>query len=630
MGQTTLPEVLRSHAVRQPRTRAFVFVDEHETETAVLTYGDLYARALAVAAALTRHCRPGDRALLLFPQSLDFIVAYFGCLYAQVVAVPVSPPRGNRIQEATRAIVRDCEPAAVLSIGPMAETVGPMLAAAAGPLPWLAVDELTGPDSGITASGMTDTEAVNGEPAEGGLTGSEAAGAAGTGAGGFRPLPCSPDSIAFLQYTSGSTATPKGVMVSHGNLLANQEMIKQAFGHDSVSTVVGWAPLFHDQGLIGNVLQPLYLGATAILLSPTAFIRWPLLWLSVISRYRAHTSGGPNFAFDACVARAARGNLPDLDLSCWKVAFNGAEPIHPATLRRFAETFAPFGFSGRALYPCYGLSEATLFVTGSRRGRGPRTIEVDAEALGHRRLVRLPKRDVPAVGFPAGGGRTLVGSGAPLTEDTVRIVDPETGRRCAPDEVGEIWVAGGQVAQGYWRRPATTAETFRAECVDEPGRPWLRTGDLGVLVDGELYVVGRIKDIVIIRGRNYYPQDIEHTAQSAHPALRPGGCAAFSVPAADGEKLVVVQEIRAACRQTADPADVAATIRAAVVREHGLALGDLVLTLPGRLQKTSSGKIMRAAARRRYLAGGFEVWAPRSPAATASAATAEPSAPVVA
>ncbi len=568
--RTLLPEILQSRAALEPANRAYVFLNEYEEEKAVLTYGDLHSRALAVAGQLSRHCRPGDRALLIFPQSLDFIVAYFGCLYAHVIAVPVNPPRKKRVQDATLSIVRGCEPSAVLTVSTMIESTRSYLEPACGDLHWFPVDQVTD---------AVDTS--------------------------FHPQPCSADSIAFLQYTSGSTSDPKGVMVSHGNLSANQEMIRRAFGHDQNSTFVGWAPLFHDQGLIGNVLQPLYLGTTSILMSPMAFIRWPLLWLSAISRYRAHTSGGPNFAFDACVARAARGNIPDLDLSCWKVAFNGAEPIRPETLRQFAEIFAPFGFSEKALYPCYGLAEATLLVTGSQKGRGPRTIEADIDALSHKRYVEAPD----------GHGRTLAGSGLVLPEESLRIVDPETGRQCPANQVGEIWVAGEHVAHGYWRRPEATADTFRAECDGESGRTYLRTGDLGLVLDRELYIVGRLKDLVIIRGRNYYPQDIEHTVQSSHPALKPGGCAAFSVPGSDGEKLVVVQEIKGEQRRKADATDVAASIRAAIMREHELSLSDLVLTLPGRLQKTSSGKIMRAAARKRYLEAGFEVWTPLTPSA---------------
>jgi len=566
--RTLLPEILQSRAALGPAKRAYVFLNENGEEKAILTYGDLHSRALTVARQLIQHCKPGDRALLLFPQSLDFIVAYFGCLYAHVIAVPVNPPRKNRIQDATRSIVRDCGPSAVLTVSAMLETTRPSLESLCGALHWLPIDQVT--DAADTS---------------------------------FHPQPCLADSIAFLQYTSGSTSDPKGVMVSHRNLSANQEMIQRAFGHDQHSTVVGWAPFYHDQGLIGNVLQPLYLGAISILMSPMAFIRWPLLWLSAISRYRAHTSGGPNFAFDACVARAARGNVPDLDLSCWKVAFNGAEPIRHETLRRFSETFAPFGFREEALYPCYGLAEATLLVTGSLKGRGPRTLEADVEQLSHKRYVKAP----------SGRVRTLAGSGRGLPEEELRIVDPETRRSCPANQVGEIWVAGEHVAQGYWRRPEATADTFQAECDGEIGHTYLRTGDLGLVVDGELYIVGRLKDLVIIRGRNYYPQDIEHTVQSSHPALKPGGCAAFSVLGADGEKLVVVQEIKREQRLEADAIDVAASIRAAITQEHELSVSDLVLTLPGQLQKTSSGKIMRAAARKRYLEAGFEIWAPRKP-----------------
>jgi acyl-CoA synthetase (AMP-forming)/AMP-acid ligase II len=558
-----LPEILQSRAALESAKKAYIFLNEDGEEKTTLTYGELHSRALAVAGRLSQRCQPGERALLLFPQGLDFIVAYFGCLYAQVIAVPINPPRRNRVQDATRSIVRDCEPSAVLTDSVMLKTIKPSLDLICGPLHWIPVDQVA------HAS--------------------------------FDPRPCSADSIAFLQYTSGSTSDPKGVMVSHRNLSVNQEMIRYAFDHDQHSTVVGWTPFFHDQGLIGNVLHPLYIGVTSILMSPMVFIRWPLLWLSVISRYRAHTSGGPNFAFEACVARAAKGNVPDLDLSCWKVAFNGAEPIHPGTLRRFSETFAHVGFREEALYPCYGLAEATLIVTGSRKGRGPRMLQVDTEELSRMRYVE------------ATGGRTLAGSGLVLPGEKLRIVDPETRRPCPPNQVGEIWIAGDHVAQGYWKRPEMSADTFHAVCDGETGRGYLRTGDLGLVVNGELYVVGRLKDLVIIRGRNYYPQDIEQTVQSSHPALQPGGCAAFAVPGAGGEKLVVVQEIKREHRLKADAADIAGSIREAVTREHELAVDDLALTVAGQLPKTSSGKIMRAATRKRYLDAGFEAWVPPRP-----------------
>nr|WP_271213033.1 fatty acyl-AMP ligase [Rhodococcus wratislaviensis]GLK39959.1 hypothetical protein GCM10017611_68300 [Rhodococcus wratislaviensis] len=512
-----LPDILQARAAHQPGDRAYVFLDERGAEAEVLTYCELYSRAVGVAAFLRGRCAPGDRAILMFPPGLDFVVAYFGCLYAHVVAVPVSPPRNNRIQHATQNIIADCDPAIVLT----------------------GIDDI---DCGAT----------------------------------FDPEPCDAASVAFLQYTSGSTSAPKGVMVSHGNLAANQEQIQRAMGQDEKSTFVGWAPLFHDQGLIGNVLQPMHLGATSYLMSPGVFIRRPMLWLSAISKYRAHSSGGPNFAFDACVAHAQRVDLPALDLSSWRVAFNGAEPIRPDSLRRFAETFAPCGFDPNALYPCYGLAEATLFVSGSRKGRGPRYLEADSDELSRGHIVQ-------------GRGRTLVGSGIP--EADIRIVDPETRAPSEPNRIGEIWVAGTQVARGYWngRNPDAFADGY------------LHTGDLGAVIDDELYVVGRLKDQIIIRGRNFYPHDIELTAQSAHPAVRPGGCAAFAVPGVDTDRLVVIAEVRESLP------DIVGSIRAAIVREHEIAVADLVLSAPGRLQKTSSGKMMRAVAKKHYLEVGFDV-----------------------
>ncbi|MGQ4615905.1 AMP-binding protein [Nocardia sp. R7R-8] len=560
-----LPDILERRAVGEPDRTAYVFLDENGSEAAALTYGELHHRALAVARELGSRCVPGDRALLAFPQSLDFIVAYFGCLYAGVIAVPVNPPRRDRVQDATRAIVLDCAPAAVLTLAALIAPLRPVLEPIRQVRHWLAVD-------GLSAA-RAERPAIAAEL----------------------------DSVAFLQYTSGSTATPKGVMVTHRNLMANEEMIRRAFGHDRDSTVVGWAPFFHDQGLIGNVLQPLYVGATGILMSPATFIRRPLLWLEAISRYRAHTSGGPNFAFDACVARASAGEVPRMDLSSWKVAFNGAEPIRAETLTRFAKTFAPYGFDARAAYPCYGLAEATLLVTGSRKGCGPTTLELDVEALGRGRYAEVAADRI----------RTVAGSGRVLPREELRIVEPGTGRVCPPDRIGEIWVSGDHVAQGYWQKPEATAETFQARCADDPARTYLRTGDLGVLVNGELYVVGRLKDVIIVRGRNYYPHDIEHTVQAAHPALRIGGGAAFSVPGRDGEKIVVVQEVKRGYAPEDDSADIVGAIRAAVVREHEVAIGEVVLTSAGQVQKTSSGKIMRAAARKRYLAEGFEVWSPQ-------------------
>lgn len=562
---TLIPDLLRSRSQAQASARAFVFLDEHGEESGELTYAQLDARAADVAVELGRVCAPGDRVLLLFLPGLDFLIAYFGCLYAGMIAVPVKPPRPNRLQPVTRSIIDDCAPAAVLSVSMVAaalrDTIDPVRAG----LTWIAVDE--------TPEGAGQGAALG---------------------------PWSPDAPAFLQYTSGSTSDPKGVIVSHGNLAANQVMIERAFGHDESSTFVGWTPLFHDQGLIGNVLQPLHLGVTSILMSPITFIRRPMLWLSTISRYRAHTSGGPNFAFDACVAQAAKGPLPDLDLSCWKVAFNGAEPIRRDTLDRFATTFAPIGFAPEALYPCYGLAEATLLVSGSVKGRGPRTFIADVDELERGRCVAAPD----------GEGRTLVSSGRVLPEETVRIVEPGTGRPLMGGDIGEILIAGDHVALGYWQRPAATEATFGARC-DDDDRSYLRTGDLGVLRDDELYVVGRHKDLIIIRGRNLYPQDIERSAESSHPALRPGSCAAFSVTGTDGEALVVVAEVRRDASAECGADELTESIRAAIMRDHDTAPADIVLVDAAGVPKTSSGKVMRSQTRERYGDGQLDVWDPR-------------------
>ncbi len=549
----TLAGALRARAAEQPNRTAFTFLADGEAEAERLTYGGLDRAAAAIAAALRETVPPGARALLLYPPGLDFIAAFFGCLYAGVVAVPAYPPRPHdRSHSRLRAIARDAEPRAALTTAAIlsgVEAPRGLLAIASelATVRWMATDIL---ETGPAAQPVDEPD---------------------------------PETLAFLQYTSGSTADPKGVMVTHANLLHNERMIGEAFGMDEDSVVVGWLPLYHDMGLIGSVLQPLYAGARCVLMSPVSFLQRPLRWLEAISRYRATTSGGPNFAYELCLRKASPEALAGLDLTSWRVAFNGAEPVRPSTLERFAETFAPCGFRAKAFYPCYGLAEATLFVAGGARGRRPRT------------AVFEPPRQVVSCGHAWMGQR-------------LAIADPETGMELLQGAVGEIWISGPSVARGYWRNAEATARDFNAFLLtpDGPGQgPFLRTGDLGFLADGELFITGRLKDLVILRGRNHYPQDLELTAEASHPDLRPGNGAAFSVEVAGEERLVIVHEVERRRRDGFE--EVAEAMRRAVAAEHEVQVHEVVLIRTGSLPKTSSGKVQRRLCRKLYLAEDLAV-----------------------
>jgi amino acid adenylation domain-containing protein len=556
---TTLVGLLRARAAEDRAGTGYMFLTDGEVEAESMSFSALDCSARAIGARLQQAGAAGERVLLLYPPGLDFVAGFFGCLYAGAVAVPAYPPRPGRGSSRLGGVAREALPRAVLTVGPIlaqAEGICAQVSALGGAT-WIATDPLD----------PLFAEEWN-EPAIGS------------------------DTLAFLQYTSGSTAEPKGVMVSHGNLLDNQEVIRRAFGQSAESVVVGWLPLYHDMGLIGNVLQPLYVGARCVLLSPVDFLKRPARWLEAISRYRATTSGGPNFAYDLAVRRVAAEQRRDLDLSCWTVAFNGAEPVRAATLERFAEHFAPCGFRREAFHPCYGLAEATLFVAGRAPEAAPAVRSFASRALERGEAV------------PSGGStaRPLVGCGRPFLEHRVAIVDPESRTLRAEGRVGEIWVAGASVAQGYWGRPEESRETFAATLWDGGG-PFLRTGDLGFLQGGELFVTGRLKDLIILRGRNHYPHDLEQTAEAGHPALRPGCSAAFSVEAGGEERLVIVCEIE----PDAAAAEVIEAVRRQVAGEHEVQAHAVVLAPPGTVPKTSSGKIRRAACRAAFLQGGLEV-----------------------
>ena len=585
-------EVVERWSALRGQHLAFAELDVRAEPRTRISYGALAEHVRAIAGALLDLAPPGERVLLLFPPGVDFVAGFFGCLYAGALAVPVYPPRS--IDDAPRlsGIVASCAPRAVLSTRAFLSRIEPLLARVgelAG-VPRVAIDDLP-----IRA---------------------------------WTPPRLDAASLAFLQYTSGSTGRPRGVMVRHGNLLANERVIQERTGHTTERTIfAGWLPLYHDMGLIGNVLQSAYLGIPCYLMSPLDFVKRPAMWLEAIARYRATTSGGPSFAYDHCVRRIADDAIAGLDLSSWDVAFNGAEPVRADVLDRFADRFARARFRREAFYPCYGLAEATLMVTGVDRLAAPHVIGVERAALGAGWVVR----HAPA----SGDAQRLVGCGRPADDHRVVVVDPERRAPVEPGRIGEIWVSGPSVCAGYWGDAAATAETFGAALagsidpsidpavdpavdpsIDRPTDRFLRTGDLGFTADGHLFVIGRSKDLIIVRGCNHYPEDIERTIEvavgRAHPALRTGCGVVFGVEIAGEERVVAVHEVSRGTGGSggigapAPAARIAADVTEAVAQHHGLRLHASLLVKPGTLPKTSSGKLRRAACRGLYLLGTLQ------------------------
>ena len=563
---STLVDLLGTRAENQPEQIAYIFLENGETESAQLNYQDLNRQARAIAASLQSLVAPGERVLLLYPPGLEFIAAFFGCLYAGVVAVPAYPPRRNQKMSRLQAIVADAQATVALTTTSVLGNIegklteNPELAS----LHWLATDNI----GSVRANEWQ-------EPA------------------------LSSNTLAFLQYTSGSTGTPKGVMVSHRNLLHNLGVIHRGFEHTPNSQGVIWLPPYHDMGLIGGVLQPLYGGFPVTLMPPVAFLQKPIRWLQAIARYQATTSGGPNFAYDLCVKKIKPEQLKALDLSSWKVAFTGAEPINSDTLEKFATTFSACGFRKEAFYPCYGMAENTLFVSGGLKVAEPIIRLVDGTALSQNQVV--------AAAASSEEVRAIVGCGGSPNDQKIAIANPESKTQCPDGQVGEIWVSGASVAMGYWRKPQKTQETFHAYLADSQQGPFMRTGDLGFLLDGELFITGRIKDVIIIRGQNHYPQDIELTVQNSHPALRPHCGAAFTVEFKGDKRLVIVQEVERSYIRKLDVKEVVMTISQAVTAEHALQVYAMVLVKTGSIPKTSSGKIRRQVCRAEFLTGSLNV-----------------------
>jgi acyl-CoA synthetase (AMP-forming)/AMP-acid ligase II len=582
---STLVEILRWRAQQQPDQRTYTYLSDGESEGDHLTYAALDCRARSIGALLQSYRARGERALLLHPAGLEFIAAFFGCLYAGVIAVPLPPPnlaQPQRTLPRLRAIIRDAQPSVVLTTSAiLANTEGLFTQAPElQKMRWLATDT-------VTASLAQE----------------------------WRDPAVTSNTLALLQYTSGSTAEPKGVMICHGNLLHNSSYINRLLALIPNSITVTWLPAFHDMGLTNGIIQPVYKGRPCYLIPAVSFVMRPIRWLQAISRYQATISGGPNFAYELCARRITPAERETLDLSSWDVAYNGAEPVRADTMKRFAATFASCGFRPSAFHPCYGLAETTLLVSGgSLRDEMVRTVQT--AALEQNRVVDACAHHENV--------RTLVGSGHALHDTRIVIAHPESLTACVPDEVGEIWVSGPSVTKGYWNRPEETERACRAYLKDTGEGPFLRTGDLGFMKDGELFVTGRLKDLIIISGRNLYPQDIELTVEQSHPAIRPTCCAAFSVDATGEEHLIVVAEIepqyQPAARTPPDgeaharpngrlPLDVEAVVRAirrAVAEEHDARVHTVVLLRAGRIPKTTSGKVQRHACQTSFLKGTLE------------------------
>jgi acyl-CoA synthetase (AMP-forming)/AMP-acid ligase II len=556
---SSLVTLLAGRAESQPDERAFIFLSDRGAEEAVITFRELDDAARALAARITKVAQPGDRAILVFPPGLEFLIAFFGCLIARVIAVPMMVPRRQSARDSSAGIMANCEPVVALTSPAFAIRKDLQARFLSERILWLSVD--------LTQMERSAADLSNPEP----------------------------EDIAFLQYTSGSTSEPKGVAVSHANLLANLEMIRVSLGNTKQSTYVNWVPLYHDMGLILNALEALYVGSLCVLMAPNAFMQRPLNWLRAIHHYRAEVGCSPNFGFDLCVSRYRADQMQDVDLSSWKVALNGAEPVHAETIKRFSVTLASHGFNPAAAFPAYGMAEATLLIAGGRRGAGPVTRVVSRSGL-QAHAVRAPADQADV--------QTLVGCGRALVNERIAIVDPDSCKRLFPSQVGEVWVNGANVARFYWRNAEGSKTNLNAQIADEnDGANWLRTGDLGFLDEaGELFITGRIKDLIIIRGINHYPQDIEHTVQRLHPALRQNCGAAFSVPdETDEETLVIVQEIERTERNRIDLDEMRGLIREGVTDEHELFARHIVLIRPGTLPKTTSGKIQRSLARRLWL-----------------------------
>lgn len=557
---SNLISILNHRAEQTPEQIAYIFLKDGDKQEQKISYKQLCLNAKSIAASLKALVPQGSRALLLYPQGLDFISAFLGCLYAGIIAVPVYPPKSNQKMARLESIIKDSSPHILLTTSFLLENIKNKLTDVLDlfDIQWLTTDS------------VNISEASN------------------------WILPnISNDSLALLQYTSGSTGVPKGVMISHENIIYNSSYIQEAGNITQRDISVSWLPIFHDMGLIFGVIQPLYTGFLGVIMPPESFLQKPVLWLEAITKYHGTISGGPNFGYNLCTQKVSIEEYQSLDLHGWRIAYSGSEPIRKKTLEEFSDKFKKSGFQSHYFYPCYGMAEATLMISGCSPNNEPVYFKAELEALERGSAVE--------VDLDNKSSKQIVGCGHARLDTDIRIVDPNNLTQCLDNQVGEVWVHSASVAQGYWNQEENTVKTFQAELVETGNKKFLRTGDLGFMSNGELFITSRLKDLIIIWGRNHYPQDIEYSVQQSHTALRLDCGAAFVIEVDDQEKLVIVQEIERTFLRNLNVEEVVSAIRESVSLNHDLQVYAIALIKPASIPKTSSGKIQRYACRQKFL-----------------------------
>ncbi len=560
MTFTTLVDLLQKRAKIQPEKLAYRWLDYSKNDTKTLSYSELERQAIAISTHLRTLVTPGSRVILIYPYNsgLDFIAGFFGCLYGSMVAVPTHPPQNRSALRDLHQRLINSEAKILLTTKSLLKKIQKNLTKSVSEsLIWLCTDNL-------------ELNSQNWD------------------------IEIQPDTLAFLQYTSGSTGIPKGVMITHECLMFNQKILQQAFAGDANTVGVGWLPLYHDMGLIGNVLHSLYLGIPCVLMSPIDFIQKPIRWLEAISDYGGTISGAPNFAYDLLCKKVTPEQKKHLDLSRWKLAFSGAEPIKKDTFQQFASYFADCGFLTSAFYPCYGMAEATLFITGGIKTQPPIIKHLDKSALA--------KKQAKFVDTASEKTISVVSCGKPWLDETIVVVDPNSLKDCENNSIGEIWVSGKGIGKGYWNQPELTAKTFEA-VLPNTSQKFLRTGDLGFIAQGELYITGRLKDVLILWGFSHYPHHIEETVEQSCSGIASNGSAAFSVSVYGEEKLAIALEVKRSYRKHIDINDLVETLRWKVFEEHFIDIYAIAFLTPGSLPKTSSGKVRRSFCKEQFLAG---------------------------